>query len=319
MPSVAGLGTTFNLPNYGGEILQVTPSETPFLTAIGGLNEQGEVVTSTEFEWQTQDLGTPSQPETLEGADAPALGERSRGNVSNIVQIFQRAFGVSYTRQAARGQMAGINSAQANPVADEIAYQTQIVLTEAARDINYTLLRGTYNKPANNAAARKTRGLLAAITTNVTDLADAALSKLAVLDLLQDIWDSHGINSAAEPTIMVNATLKRGITKLFITDANYRETSREVGGVTVTMIETDFGRFNIMLDRVMPADELAVVHLGLCKPAYLLVPDKGFLFVEPLAKTGAQDKYQLYGEVGLWYGAESAHGKLTSVGPVVGA
>jgi hypothetical protein len=96
MPTVAGLGLTFNLPNYTGEVLSLTPSDTPFLSAVGGLNEQGEVVMSTQFEGQTQDLGTPSQPDgILEGADAPALSNRSRGNWSNVVQIFQYAFGVS--------------------------------------------------------------------------------------------------------------------------------------------------------------------------------------------------------------------------------
>ena len=37
MAAVAGQGTTFNLPNYHGELFTVTPTETPFLSAIGGL------------------------------------------------------------------------------------------------------------------------------------------------------------------------------------------------------------------------------------------------------------------------------------------
>ena len=41
-----------------------------------------------------------------------------------------------------------------------------------------------------------------------------------------------------------------------------------------------------------------------CKPVYLEVPGKGHFFAEPLAKTGASDEVQLYGEVGLAYGNE---------------
>jgi hypothetical protein len=145
------------------------------------------------------------------------------------------------------------------------------------------------------------------------------LTKVRVLDLIQRVWDSHGINSAAEPTLMVNARLKRALTKLFITDANYQETSRNVAGVSVTQIETDFGRLNLMLERANPANTLGFVHLGLCKPAYLMIPEKGFLFVEELAKTGAQRKFQLYGEAGLWHGPEQAHAKITDVGFVAGA
>lgn len=311
MPAIAGLGDTFNLPNFGGEILEITPSETPFLTAIGGLNEQGETTESVEFEWQTQDLGAPSQPAVLEGADAPALSERSRANVSNIVQIFQYAFGVSYTRSATVGQRNGVNNNQpAQPAAGEIDYQTRIKLMEAARDINFTFINGTYTKPANSAQARKTRGLLAATVTNVTDLAGAAMTETHVLDMIQTVWNSHGVNSALEPTIMVNATLKRRLSKIFVTDKNYREESRNVGGVNLQVIETDFGRINILLERAMPATTLQFVHLAMCKPRYLLIPGSGFLFVEPLAKVGAQFKYQLYGEVGLEYGAETAHARI---------
>ena len=37
MAGVSGIGTTFNLPNYHGELFSVTPSDTPLLSAIGGL------------------------------------------------------------------------------------------------------------------------------------------------------------------------------------------------------------------------------------------------------------------------------------------
>jgi hypothetical protein len=398
MPTVAGLGLTFNLPNYTGEVLSVTPSDTPFLSAIGGLNEQGEVVMATEFEGQTQDLGAPSQPDgILEGADAPALSNRSRANWSNIVQIFQYAFGVSYTRQAATQQLAGLANGKTNPVTDELAYQSNLKLTEASRDMNYTFINGVYQKPADNTTGRKTRGLYSAISTNalsnlgpaisavmeaddevitaaghgltngqqvrisaitggtgltagvywvigattntfqvsateggaaVAISADATamtvkllqpLTKVRVLDLIQLVWDSHGINSAAEPTLMVNARIKRALTKLFITDAGYQEMSRNVAGVSVTQIETDFGRLNLMLERANPANTLGFVHLGLCKPAYLMIPEKGFLFTEELAKTGAQRKFQLYGEAGLWHGPEQAHAKIGDVGFVAGA
>lgn len=50
-----------------------------------------------------------------------------------------------------------------------------------------------------------------------------------------------------------------------------------------------------------------------------MIPEKGFLFTEELAKTGAQRKFQVYGEVGFWHGPEAAHAKLTDVGFVSGA
>jgi hypothetical protein len=398
MPSVTGLGLTFNLPNYTGEILQVTPTETPFLSAIGGLNEQGEVVASTRFEAQTQDFATSfSQPAIVEGADAPTLTERTRQNWSNVVQIFHKAFGVSYTREATAQMLAGLATGGArNPVADELAYQQDIHLTELAREMNWTFINGSYQLPSDNTTGRRTRGLLEAISTNAMDNRGVTISATGeaddevftatahgltngqrviisgaslptgitagtyfvrdvttntfrlsatkggaavalsadgtadvrlyqpltdtrVLDLMQMVWESHGINQAAEPTLMVNASLKRALTKLFITDKGYQEMSRSVAGVSVTTIQTDFGNVNIMVERAMPATTVVFAHLALIKPAYLLIPGKGFLFVEELAKTGAQSKYQIYGEAGLWHGPQQAHAKIEYAGEVVGA
>ena len=58
---------------------------------------------------------------------------------------------------------------------------------------------------------------------------------------------------------------------------------------------------------------LAVAKLGQCRPVFLEVPGKGHFFAEPLAKTGAAEKVQLYGEVGLDYGNEMAHGVITGL------
>lgn len=317
---VAGLGTTFNLPNFGGELFTVMPDDSRFLSAIGGLSQGGSVVLgSPEVEWQAEVIGDPNLSPALEGADAPAGSELARGNFSNLVEIYHDAFSVTYTAQAARSLMAGVNNGQANPVTNEVQYQTTVKLRQAAIHWNKRLLTATYNKPVSNAAARSTRGLLNVPVTNVTDLANAALTEVAVLDFLQSIYNTHGIMAGFEPTLMVSATLKRGLGKLFIKDKGYQEQTRNVGGISVDTIITDFGTVNVMLERNIPSTTVGFSHLGLCKPVFLLVPEKGFLFVEPLAKTGSSDKYQLYGECGLEYGPEMAHGKMINVGAVVGA
>lgn len=112
---------------------------------------------------------------------------------------------------------------------------------------------------------------------------------------------------------MCGAWQKRMLTAEFITKKNHREQTRNVGGVSVTTIETDFGTLNVMLDRYMPADTVEVVSLDQCVPVLLETPGKGFLFSEPLAKTGSVDKAQIYGEIGLEYGHEIAHGKITGL------
>lgn len=313
MAGITGMGNTFNLPNFVGELFEITPTDTPFMSAIGGLSS-GKETTSTEFQWQTYDLRDAGQNTAVEGADAPDGSERVRSSVSNIVQIHQETIDVSYTKQAATGNYSGLNIAGENPVKDELSFQTAIMLKQIARDVEYSFIRGTYQKPSDNTKPRKTRGILEAITTNVITNAEAApLTETMVLDLMQKVWDNGGIKESETATLICNSGIKRALSKIFITDRNYSEQTRSVGGVNLMTIETDFGTVNIMLNRHMPKDQLAVVSLEMCKPVFLNVPGKGHMFVEPLAKTGASDKYQIYGEVGLEYGNEMAHGKITGL------
>jgi hypothetical protein len=52
MAGITALGTTYNLPNYTGLLFGLTPADTPFFSAIGGLSG-GRQTTDTEFEWGT--------------------------------------------------------------------------------------------------------------------------------------------------------------------------------------------------------------------------------------------------------------------------
>ncbi|PZM91287.1 MAG: hypothetical protein DIU79_12995 [Actinobacteria bacterium] len=313
MAGITALGTTYNLPNYTGILHQLTPADTPFFSAIGGLSG-GRQTTSIEFEWQTFDLRAAGQNVTMEGQDAPPEQNRVRANVSNIVQIHHETVGVSYTKLAAVGYKAGVNNDLANPITNELDWQVEQMLKQMVRDIEWSFINGTYQKPADNSAPRKTRGILEAITTNViANLTPTPLTEDMVLNLLQMVWESGGIMESETATLMCGAWQKRQLTKIFITDRNYQETSRNVGGVNVQVIETDFGRLNLMLNRHMPADTVAVVSLEQCAPVYHEIPGKGHFFAEPLALTGAYERTQLYGEVGLMYGNERTHGKITGL------
>lgn len=313
MATVAGQGTTFNLPNYTGELYKISPTETPFLSAIGGLNG-GESVLSTEFEWQTVDLrATSAGNAVVEGAAAPTATNQSRTNVSNVVEIHQSAIEVTYTKQAATQMKAGANNAESNPITDEVAFQTQQELAAMAVDIEKSLLLGTYAKPANNATARKTRGILPAITTNVNANGGTPrpISKAIVDATLQTMFTNGSPLRQATTVFMVGPGQKVALSNLFAAaPLNVPTASRNIGGVAVDTIITDFGTFGVMLNRWMPAGQIGIIDLGVCNPVWLNIPGKGHLFVEPLAKVGASEKFQLYGEVGLKYGAEVYHGLI---------
>ena len=392
MAGITGLGTTYNLPNYTGILYQLSRSETPFFSAIGGLSG-GRQTTETAFEWQTFDLRDAAQPDGIvEGADAPTAQARVRANVANVVQIHQEAVSIAYSKLAAIGLKSGVNSEQTNPVRNELDWQVEVMLKQMVRDIEVSFLTGAYQAPANNSTGRKTRGLLTAATTNAMDVKGAALPtvtatastnkvastshglvngdsviftaltggaglvtgvpyyvvnkgtndfevstvkggtavdittdasaatayKLTALtvthveDLLQRIFEAGGMDETS--TIIVNASQKKALSAVYgAAYAKANPVQGNVGGVSVSVLETDFGRLNIMLNPHMPKHQLAVAQLGQCSPVYLEVPGKGHFFAEPLAKTGASDKVMLYGEVGLAYGNEKAHGVISGL------
>ena len=318
MPGITGMGTTYNLPNYVGELFAASREDTPLLSAIGGLTG-GRATKATSFEWQGYDLRDPDDTrQRLEGADAPDGEARTRYKASNVVEIHQEAVNLSYTKQGATGQLntdgaQTVNIGGTIVPADELSWQISQQLKQSARDVEYSFIKGTYANPDDNTSPRRTRGLLEAITTNVMETTHTAKTLTAddVLDLAQMAWDNGGIRESETRTSGVNSDLKRALTRCFVTDAGYKEETRNVGGVNLQTIETDFGRFNIMLDAYMPKDKLLVLSLEQLAPRFLEIPGKGHFFVEPLAKTGASDKVQIYGEIGLEYGDQKAHALLT--------
>uniref|UniRef100_A0AAU8B0R2 Major capsid protein n=1 Tax=Dulem virus 32 TaxID=3145750 RepID=A0AAU8B0R2_9CAUD len=317
MPGITGMATTYNCPNFVGELFTATPDDTPFLSAIGGLTG-GTPVKSTVFTWQADDKrkGADDRQRT-EGADAPEATGVARTQGHNVVEVHQEKVEVSYTKLAAIGQVSPVTATATplglQPVQDELAWQLQSALRSKADDVEMSFISGTYAMPTDNASPRKTRGLVEAITTNVVDASGAAITEDLVLDLMQKVWESGGIGVSETRTVIVGAAAKRALTKLFIKDKGYREAERNVGGVNLQTFETDFGRCNIMLNRYAPAKTLIVASIDECRPAFLEIPGKGHFFAEPLAKTGARDAVQLYGEIGLIYGNEKHHGKLINL------
>ena len=309
MGAVSGLGDSYDLPNYVGELFNVTPNDTPFLSAIGGMTG-GKSVTSKQFTWQTVDNAAAAQTVALEGAD-PTYAERTRSEVTNVTQIMQYGVNVSYTKQAATGNLSGESIIGNQPVQDELAFQLDMSMKRAARDIEFSFLQGTYVADTDMATERKTRGLLEAISTNEVAAAAAALDQAKVEDALKKMADSGA--PFEMPVIMANSFQKQKLSSIYSSALALAPRDRNIGGVNITTIETDFGQVGIVFDRHLPADDVVIVDLAFCKPVFLDIPGKGHFFVEPLAQSGAAYKFQVYGEIGLEYGPEQFHAKITNL------
>jgi hypothetical protein len=302
MGAVAGQGLTYNLPNYVGELFRLTPTDTPFLAMIGGLSG-GVGTTSKQFTWQTTDNNAPGQPEVLEGAN-PVFESRDRAEVINTTQIFQYGVELSYTKQAAVGNLDGQAIVGTQPVQNEASFQLQLKIERAARDVDFSFLNGAYQLPANNSTGRKTRGVVTATTTNSVNASSTALSKTHIDNLIRSMVDNGA--PLRNVVVLVQSFNKQRFSNVY----GYAPESRTVGGVNIQQVLTDFAPLGIVYERQLPASTVQLVDVSVCKPRFLTIPGKGHFFTEPLAKTGASDKWQLYGEIGLEYGPENWHGKV---------
>ena len=325
-PSTVAPATTFELPNFVGELFSLVPTQTPLLSMSGGLTG-GKSVNTKEFTWQVEDnVAAAINNTALEGAD-PVPSTIIRQEVKNVLEIHQEGVSISYTKQAAVGQLgaggdalgdnAGYSIDAANilgnqPVTSEISHQLALKISKVARDVELSFLSGVYAYPVDNATERQTQGVLTAIDTHDTTFATDIRTSLNAL--LAGMYETEfAVAPLIQPVLFMNGTTK---TQLSIEDTNnlgLADRSRTIGGVNVETIVTDFGTFGVVLDRYMPVDEIALLDLAVIAPCFLPIPGKGHFFTEPLAKTGAFDIFQLYGEIGIEYGPEQYHGLINTI------
>lgn len=304
---------SFGVLNYSGMLFNKGNTRTPLSSIIGGrakTTNHVEFVTGQEF---TSDGG--AQPAISESASltAPDATVITRTQKTNVTQIFQEAVGISYAKQSNMGTLSGLNVAgqQANPI-NELDFQVAAKMQKVNRDIEFTFIQGTYNKATSDATVNKTRGLVKAITTNVTAMSSKPLGLWDIADMVKKIYDANAPTDGlclwcdAVTLFQVNAdAVQNGLTVV--------PAAREINGIALSSVVTPIGVVYLYLGECLPAGTALLLNLNVIAPVYQPVPGKGNFFLEPLAKVGAGEKYQLFGQIGLDHGPEWYHGKFTDI------
>lgn len=304
---------SYELANYVGDLFLKGKRINATLQLMGGIGGYQEVA-STEFAiGQDYSIAAhASQPAVLEGANAPDATGIVRAQATNVVQIWQETVAVTYTKEAAIRLQAGVNNGQANPVTSELDFQTAAVMEKIARQVNWVAINGTYQKPANNLTARRTRGLLAAITTNVQAAAGVNLTESHLETSLSQLIDAGAIADGDNVLVLANTVQLRKLNALYKTAFNQGQ-DRAVGGVRIREVYTALGVLRFALEQDLPQDTIVFANMDEVSLKGLPVPSKGVLFREPLAKTGAVERWQIYGELGVDHGLEWNHAKITGL------
>lgn len=316
MANTNAAATVWNCPNYTGELYMIGANQTPFLNMIGGL-QGGNIRTVTDFQFAL------AQPWALESASQPAITETAsltaptpwtyvRSQDVNTVQIFQRQVSVSYAKQSVTGQITadgttGLAELGVQPVQNERDFQIMAHMRQLAVNIDYTFLNGSYQQATAANVAAKCRGIITACTTNTVNAGSAALTKQLIDQLLRTMAGNGA--EFVNPVIFCNAFQKQQISDIY----GYAPQDRNIGGYNIKQVETDFAVLGIVWAPNVPAATLLVADLAFCAPVFLPVPEKGVLFYEELSRTGASEKGQVYGQIGIDYGPEEYHGTITSL------
>lgn len=315
MANVTGLGTSWNLPNYAGELFTADSAQTPLLSMTGGLTG-GRQTRSSEFPTAVLfDYPAASQPEISEedSAKAPEASAIARSQETNVVQIHQEVINLTYMRMSNSGAMSGLNTAGDYGVEDEKAFQVRHKLVKIARDVEHSFINGTYHKAASASDANKTRGLIELTKSGTTiDAKSAPLSK----ELLDELYLKMAESGAYfdRMIMFLPAVQKQAVTNIYASQFNATMGAREtIGGVNIAKIETDFFSMGVVWDRFMPKDSVLIADVAHIAPVFQAVPEKGVIFEEELAKTGASEMIQIYSQIGLAHGPAFLHASITGL------
>lgn len=306
--------TSFGVLNYSGMLFNKGNTKTPLSSIIGS---KAKTTNHVEFVTGQEYTGTaaPAQPAISETASltAPAATAVTREQKTNVTQIFQYAVGVSYGKMSNMGTLSGLNveNQQANPM-NELDFQVAQKVAQCNRDIEYTFINGVYNKASSDATINKTRGLVSAITTNTKAMASKPLDLWSIADMQKKIYEANGdvegLTLWCDPITMFQVNADAQQNGLTIVPA-----AREINGIKLDSVVTPLGMVYLRLGECLPAGTALLLNLDVLAPVYQPVPGKGNFFLEQLAKTGAGEKYQLFGQIGLDHGPEWMHGKFTGI------
>lgn len=266
------------------EIALISPTDTPLTTLLYSM---GKTVGATDItvSWRERELHKPSsitENLMLEGAEAPDSIHSKREMKSNICQIMSKATSISGTLNALNPY--GIGNEYANEIADR--------LLELKRDMEYFFISGT-KATESGATPRQMNGLMNLVGHSIDLTSNTELTEDVLIDAMQKMWEC-GVSSE-NIYAFCGATVKRKINKLLADNSSTRIAAqlgqRHPLGIMVDKLVSDFGDFNLVLNRHMPKNAILIVDLNEVEIATLRP-----VFFQELAKTGDYTKGQIITE-----------------------
>jgi len=278
---------TTNREDLSDVVDVLVQDDTPLYTGL-----QKKKATNTTHEWVVRGLTTASANAQVEGFTYSYTAHTAPTRVSNYCQIFAKMVQVSLSQIAS------------NPAGykDDFKNEVKMKLIEIKTDIENAMITATGDS-GTTASARKLKGFLPAITTNIetgTATSGNAFSETMFNDLLQTIWAAGGRPKDA----YANGFNKRAISAF--STSNTRNINVAAGKIAnyVSVYESDFGVINIHLEPFMTTSKVLLLDKSRAAVAVF----RPLAFSET-SKTASAMNGVIEGELTIEYGSEGAHGQ----------
>ena len=306
--------------NFHGELYTASPTQTPLLSMAGGLTG-GKITPNFEFPTSIR-YALPAANQNKVVSETDSLGLPGDANVRradefNTCQIHHYDVVVSYKALSNNNRLEligthGTGNVESN-VDNEVNWQIARRLEEMATDIEWSFVQGQYAAAPAAANTAQTRGFAGAagVCRNLNGGTSTQLSAALSLDNVNAFLLAM-YNSGAMFKNMIfycGGAVKQQLTNIY----GFAPQDRNVGGLNIQQVETDFGAIGVVLSRFAPAQTLLAIEMDVVAPVFQEVPGKGTVFYEEVSRIGASVRGQIFGQVGFDHGPAWAHGELWDI------
>ena len=280
-------------------IYNISPQTTPFMSSIGK-----NTIKNVVFDWQTENLPTPSGAGNLEGFELSRSASTATTRVSNVAMISKRDATVTGSQQSS--DPAGKKS--------EMAHQLAIMSKALKRDMETALCQKGAKTTGNATTARVTGGFESWITSNAsrgtngaangggaapTDGTQRALTEALLKDVLQSAFTNGG-----EPSLAICGPVNKQKISGFTGRASARQMiDANTVEASVSIYASDFGELKIVPSNFSRERSLLLVDPDYAKVSYL----RDFKTVD-ISTIGDAETKMIVAEYGLEMSNEAAHG-----------
>ena len=264
-------------------ITNISPTDTPFMTAIGG-----DKVHNTLFQWQEDALAAVATNAAVEGADATAATLTPTLMRLNYTQILTKTIQVSGTNDAVTKHGR----------AKESAYQMAKKSKEIKRDLEYAMVgTGQAAVAGSDSVARQMAGFQAQVDSSqllTTASSGVPLSEANLLTVLENLWkagvDPSTVHCSGDDSQIIAAFAAAA--GRYRTFSNNTDPKKIVNAVDLYV--SPFGQVKIVLNRWLLAGDTLIFN-----PDFWQKMTLRNWFREVLAKTGDSLKQMIVGEFSL--------------------